>query len=101
MATSLSITAGGIILAYLLVHVTPDFTDSTKPMNAILLDRVAGHWRIGGWNAGYWFVLVALCSEAGLLLARSPSADRLRRRAAWHGQHGRRLVAASPVLPRT
>jgi amino acid transporter len=67
MATSLSITAGGIILAYLLVHVAPDFNDPTKPMNAILLDRVAGAWRIGGWNAGYWFVLVALCSEAGLL----------------------------------
>jgi hypothetical protein len=67
MATSLSITAGGIILAYLLVHVAPDFDDPTKPMNAILLDRVAGAWRLGGWNAGYWFVLVALCSEAGLL----------------------------------
>ncbi|HEY8041493.1 MAG TPA: amino acid permease, partial [Polyangiaceae bacterium] len=34
MATSLSITAGGIVLAYLLVHVSPDFNDSTKPMNA-------------------------------------------------------------------
>jgi amino acid transporter len=67
MAVSLSITAGGIILAYLLVHVAPDFNDPTKPMNAILLDRVAGAWRVGGWNAGYWFVLVALCSEAGLL----------------------------------
>jgi amino acid transporter len=67
MATSLSITAGGIILAYLLVHVSPDFDDPTKPMNAILLDRVAGAWRLGGWDAGYWFVLLALCSEAGLL----------------------------------
>ena len=67
MATSLSITAGGIVLAYLLVHVAPDFNDPTKPMNAILLDKVAGAWRLGGWNAGYWFVLVALCSEAGLL----------------------------------
>ncbi len=67
MATSLSITAGGIILAYLLVHVAPDFNDSTKPMNAILLDKVAGHWRLGGWNAGYWFVMLALLSEAGLL----------------------------------
>jgi amino acid transporter len=67
MAVSLSITAGGIILAYLLVHVAPDFNDPTKPMNAILLDRVAGSWRIGGLHAGYWFVLLALCSEAGLL----------------------------------
>ncbi len=67
MATSLSITAGGIVLAYLLVHVAPDFSDPTKPMNAILLDKVAGPWRLGNWRAGYWFVLVALCSEAGLL----------------------------------
>ncbi|HEY6463348.1 MAG TPA: APC family permease [Polyangiaceae bacterium] len=67
MATSLSITAGGIILAYLLMHVAPDFSDSTKPMNAILLDKVAGHWHLGGFDAGYWFVLLALCSEAGLL----------------------------------
>src|ERR1019366_999044 len=67
MATSLSITAGGIILAYLLVHVAPDFNDSTKPMNAILLDKVAGAWRLGTWDAGYWFVLIALGSEAGLL----------------------------------
>jgi amino acid transporter len=67
MAVSLSITAGGIILAYLLVHVAPDFADPTKPMNAILLDRVAGGWSVGGFQLGYWFVLVALCSEAGLL----------------------------------
>ena len=67
MAVSLSVTAGGIVLAYLLVHVAPDFNDATKPMNAILLDKVAGHWRVGGFNAGYWFVLIALCSEAGLL----------------------------------
>jgi amino acid transporter len=67
MATSLSITAGGIILAYLLVHVRPDFNDPTKPMNAILLDRVAGAWKVGDWHAGYWFVLCALFSEAGLL----------------------------------
>ncbi|MGH7296997.1 MAG: APC family permease [Polyangiaceae bacterium] len=67
MAVSLSITAGGIILAYLLVHVSPDFADSTKPMNAILLDRVLGGWHLGGFHAGYWFVLIALCSEAGLL----------------------------------
>jgi amino acid transporter len=67
MATSLSLTAGGIILAYLLVHVRPDFNDPTKPMNAILLDKVAGHWQLGSFHAGYWFVLCALFSEAGLL----------------------------------
>ena len=37
-------------------------------MNAVLLDKVAGSWRIGSWNAGWWFVTIALASEAGLLL---------------------------------
>ncbi len=65
MATSLAVTAGGIILAYLLVHAMPS---EDKTMNAVLLDKVAGHWRIGTWNAGWWFVTIALASEAGLLL---------------------------------
>jgi amino acid transporter len=65
MATSLAVTAGGIILAYLLCHAMPA---EDKTMNAVLLDRVAGSWHIGGWNAGWWFVTIALASEAGLLL---------------------------------
>jgi len=65
MATSLAVTAGGIILAYLLVHAMPS---DDKTMNAVLLDKVAGSWRIGSWNAGWWFVTIALASEAGLLL---------------------------------
>ncbi|HSQ66416.1 MAG TPA: APC family permease [Polyangiaceae bacterium] len=64
MATSLAITAGGIILAYLLVHAMPE---EGQTMNAVLLKKVAGGWKLGGWNAGYWFVLIALVSEAGLL----------------------------------
>ncbi|MGA2448300.1 MAG: APC family permease [Polyangiaceae bacterium] len=65
MATSLAVTAGGIILAYLLVHAKPV---DDKTMNAVLLDRVCGAWHIGGWSFGWWFVTVALASEAGLLL---------------------------------
>lgn len=65
MATSLAITAGGIILAYLLVHAEPV---PDKTMNAVLLDRVAGAWHLGGWHVGWWFVTIALASEAGLLL---------------------------------
>ncbi len=65
MATSLAVTAGGIILAYLLVHAMPV---EDKTMNAVLLERVAGAWRLGSWNAGAWFVTIALASEAGLLL---------------------------------
>jgi amino acid transporter len=65
MATSLAITAGGIILAYLLVHAMPV---EDKTMNAVLLERVAGRWHIGPWSIGGWFVTIALASEAGLLL---------------------------------
>jgi len=39
-----------------------------KTMNAVLLDRVAGSWRIGGLDVGQWFITIALASEAGLLL---------------------------------
>ena len=65
MAASLAITAGGIILSYLLVHATPV---EDKTMNAVLLERVAGGWHVGGWKAGAWFTTLALASEAGLLV---------------------------------
>ena len=65
MATSLAITAGGIVLAYLLVHAMPA---DDKTMNAVLLERVTGTWHVGGWHAGQSFTTLALASEAGLLL---------------------------------
>jgi hypothetical protein len=65
MASSLAITAGGIILAYLLVHALPE---EGKTMNAVLLERVTASWHIGDFNVGYWFTLVALLSESGLLV---------------------------------
>ena len=64
MATSLAITAGGILLAYLLVHAIPV---EGKTMNAVLLDRVAGHWSLAGISYGKVFVIVALFSEGALL----------------------------------
>ena len=64
MATSLAITAGGILLAYLLVHAVPH---EGKTMNAVLLERVAGGWNLGGVHVGKAFVIIALSSE-GLLL---------------------------------
>jgi amino acid transporter len=65
MALSLAVTAGGIILAYLLVHAMPA---EDKTMNAVLLERVAGAWHLGSLPVGAWFVTIALASEAGLLL---------------------------------
>ncbi len=64
MATSLAVTAGGIVLAYLLVHARPE---DNKTMNAVLLERVAGNWTIGGFPFGRGFVIAALLSEGALL----------------------------------
>jgi amino acid transporter len=66
MATSLAITAGGILLCYLLVHLDADLPKD-KTLNAFLLERVAGEWRIGGFHFGPWFIIAALVSEGALL----------------------------------
>ena len=65
MAVSLAITAGGLILAYLLIHAEPV---AGRTMNAVLADRFAGAWTIGGLGVGTAFVLVTLLSEALLLI---------------------------------
>src|SRR5207245_10834007 len=41
MAASLAVTAGGLILAYLLVHATPA---PGRTMNAVLANQFAGGW---------------------------------------------------------
>ena len=64
MATSLAITAGGILLSYLLVHAVPE---EGQTMNAVLFERVCGGWHIGSWQAGSWFKWTGLISEACLL----------------------------------
>ncbi|PYQ63909.1 MAG: amino acid transporter [Acidobacteria bacterium] len=64
MAISLALTAGGILVGYLLLRVehVPG-----KTMNAVLSERVFGGWHLAGLPFGYWLVLVTLVSE-GLLL---------------------------------
>ncbi|MEI6224195.1 MAG: APC family permease [Deltaproteobacteria bacterium] len=64
MAISLSITAGGILLAYLLFRAVPV---EGKTMNAVLLENFAGSWRAGGLPVGRWFVTGTLVIEAALL----------------------------------
>jgi amino acid transporter len=64
MAVSLSVTAGGILVAYLLFRVTPV---EGKTMNAILLEAFAGHWKLGGLEVGRAFVMGTLVLEAALL----------------------------------
>ncbi len=64
MAVSLALTAGGILVGYLLldVHHMPG-----KTMNAVLSEAIFGGWHLGALPVGYWLVLITLISE-GLLL---------------------------------
>jgi amino acid transporter len=64
MATSLAITASGLLLCYLLWDVRPV---EGKTMNAVLLEAVAGRWSLWGTNVGSTFVIAALLSEGALL----------------------------------
>ncbi|MCY3019789.1 MAG: APC family permease, partial [Planctomycetota bacterium] len=56
MAISLAVTAGGILLGYMLLRVS---VQEGKTLNAVLLQSL-------GW--GQWFVVLTLISEAALLL---------------------------------
>lgn len=64
MAVSLAVTAGGILICYLLYHVQPE---AGKTMNAVLLERFASTWQVGDIPFGRMFVVIALASEAALL----------------------------------
>jgi amino acid transporter len=56
MAVSLAVTAGGLMICYLLADLTP--VDG-RTMNGLLVEKV---------NFGSWFTILTLGSEAGLLL---------------------------------
>lgn len=60
MSTSLAITAGGILLCYLLLNVQPV---AGRTLNAVLAGKVFGPWSIGSWLA-----LITIFSEGALLL---------------------------------
>jgi len=59
MATSLAITASGILLAYLLLHVSPE---RGKTMNGILAEKF-----FGPSTVAYVLVIITLVSEGALL----------------------------------
>ncbi|MEO8840503.1 MAG: APC family permease [Kofleriaceae bacterium] len=59
MATSLAITASGILLAYLLLHVVPEHG---KTMNGLLAEKFVGDGALGTI-----FVIVTMVSEGALL----------------------------------
>jgi amino acid transporter len=60
MATSLALTAGGITVAYLLVHAQPV---EGKTMNAVLAEAFAGGWGL----PGQVFIWATLAAETALL----------------------------------
>jgi amino acid transporter len=64
MASSLAFTAGGIVLAYLLMH-TP--VKDSEPMNATLATQFAGSWHVGGIAVGKGFVILTMVAEGALL----------------------------------
>ncbi len=64
IAVSLAITASGLLLAYLLFDV---HAETGKTLNAVVLERFAGHWRVAGLPVGSSFVAVSLIAEAALL----------------------------------
>jgi amino acid transporter len=65
LAVSLSLTAGGLLICYMLFQVKPV---EGQTMNAVLAQAFAGNWTLGGFRVGYWFVLITLLSESILLL---------------------------------
>jgi amino acid transporter len=65
MAVSLAVTSAGILVGYLLFAAEPE---PGKTMNAVLLERFAGHWSVGGLPVGDWFVVAALLAEGALLV---------------------------------
>ena len=64
MALSLSFTAGGIILLYLLWNVKPV---EGQTLNAVAFGSILADWQWGNWNAGQSMLVMTLIFEAGLL----------------------------------
>jgi amino acid transporter len=65
MAASLAITAGGIVLCYLLVNAKPV---EGQTMNAVLTQSFVNHLGWGGSHLGRLFLILTLAAEAALLV---------------------------------
>ncbi len=65
MSVSLALTAGGLLLCYMLanVHHVPG-----KTFNAVLARDIFDNFMLGNYPIGHWFVLITIFSEAILLL---------------------------------
>ncbi|HEU4401343.1 MAG TPA: APC family permease [Candidatus Polarisedimenticolia bacterium] len=72
MAISLAVTAGGILVCYLLFDVQGFFAlpageQAGRTLNGVLAERFAGGWRPQGFPLGSIFVKLTMVSEAALL----------------------------------
>ncbi|MFA7000910.1 MAG: APC family permease [Candidatus Omnitrophota bacterium] len=65
MAVSLAITAGGLLLCYMLANVHPA---QGQTLNAVLAADLMGRFHWGSIPVGTWLVYVTIASEAILLL---------------------------------
>lgn len=65
LTVSLSITAGGLLVNYMLFNVKPV---EGQTLNAVLAQAFAGNWTLAGFKVGYWFVFITILSESILLL---------------------------------
>ncbi len=65
LAVSLSLTAGGLLINYMLYDVKPV---AGQTLNAVLARAFAGGFSLGGFAVGEWFVYILVLSEAFLLL---------------------------------
>ncbi len=63
MAVSLAVTAGGLMLCYLIADLSPS---PGRTMNGLLVESFVTNAAWGHW--GTWFSIITLASEAGLLL---------------------------------
>ena len=64
MAASLSFTAGGLLVCYLLTNVQHV---AGKTLNASLIQTLIGTWKIGGFPLGVWLLGIILVSEGAIL----------------------------------
>ncbi len=92
MALSLALTAGGILIGYLLLNVQHS---PGKTMNAVLAETAFGSWHLGAMPVG----LLAGAGDAdfGRAAAVRGGAGGLHRRPPGDGQHGRGLLSPAPL----
>ncbi|MGZ5468140.1 MAG: APC family permease [Candidatus Aminicenantales bacterium] len=64
MAASLSFTAGGLLICYLLTNVQHI---AGKTLNASLIETLLGTWTLGGFPLGVWLLGIILASEGAIL----------------------------------